>query len=90
MTRPFPSKCAFCGCNHNLISQVTEKKSSFEPEAEFSPGDATLCINCGEMNVLGEDYDLRRPTEEETADMANDPRVKFLREGWLALKATRQ
>jgi hypothetical protein len=48
----------------------------------MTPGSVTMCIKCGEFSVMGDDEMLRKPTKDETNDIDNDPRVKFLREAW--------
>lgn len=49
------SRC--CECNKELDRAGGPR--------EAKSGDFTLCINCGSLNVFGDDLMLRQPTEDE-------------------------
>lgn len=44
------------------------------------PGDFTLCIECGAVNVFDDELRLRKPTAEESADALGDDGIKLMRE----------
>jgi hypothetical protein len=78
------------------ISVETETPESFccECETRFdrasgpatpSPGDLTLCIRCGSLNVFADDLTARRPTDEEYFAAAADSELQELRRAILAV-----
>jgi hypothetical protein len=53
-----------------------------------APGDRTLCLNCGSLNVIDEHLTFRAPTVDEFLEVAKDPDVQRLRRTILKLKQT--
>jgi hypothetical protein len=43
------------------------------------PGDGTLCINCGCLNIFDSDLRLRRPTDDEIFAAAKMPVIQIIR-----------
>jgi len=52
------------------------------------PGDASICLFCGEVSIFAKEGGLREPTEYERRLLAFDTRVQMLRAE--ILKGTRQ
>lgn len=50
-----------------------------------APGDRTLCLQCGSLNVLDERLQFRAPTVDEFLDVAKDPGAQRLRRAILAV-----
>jgi hypothetical protein len=46
-----------------------------KPEHEPRPGDATICIKCGEFLMFGKGLALRLPTEKEYQKYGTDQRI---------------
>jgi hypothetical protein len=40
-----------------------------------SPGDVSLCAQCGAVAMFDADMNLRHPTSDEHQRLANDPRI---------------
>jgi hypothetical protein len=86
VTHQFSTICAFCDYEHELTSAVTERGVRTEPHP--SDGDATLCIKCGEFNIVDQQdaRGLRRPTEQERKELASNPMVKAVADAWRAVR----
>ncbi|MGE5510278.1 MAG: hypothetical protein ACM31O_03390 [Bacteroidota bacterium] len=63
------SVCCECGSSFDLASGP----------ATPQPGDFTLCIRCGSLNVLDEELRLRAPTREEMLSAAANSELQRLR-----------
>ena len=59
--------CPFCGYEHELSSAVT-RRGEHTVEPRMKPGDATLCIRCGEFSVMGFSEMLRKPKSRRKLD----------------------
>jgi ferredoxin len=81
MTRACFTACPFCGYEHERATAIT-KNPAPKVEPRMKPGDATLCIRCGEFSVMGFSEMLRRPSPEEGEMLARDPAVRLVREAW--------
>lgn len=77
------SVCTKCGMKPTAASVVNETGKQATP----SPGDATLCIECGHAMVFDDNMMLRDPTAEEAKMLFSDPRVLVaqyaIRKTWL-------
>lgn len=88
MTRPNFSLCPYCGAEHDVSSAVVrEPAPAVEPR--MKPGDATMCIRCGEFSIMGSDEMLRRPTGTEAIALWRDGRVIAMRLAWSELRQRR-
>jgi len=63
------SPCSECGKVHDMATGPCEPH----------PGNFSLCIECGCLNVYGEDMRLRAPTEDELFMVAQDKEAQSLR-----------
>ena len=54
-----------------------------------SPGDVSLCFECGSLNVFDDDLKLRRPTDEEMLFVAANSEIQELRRSINAFKKER-
>ena len=64
------SPCCECG---KVLELCAGKKNT------PSPGDLSICFDCGGLNVFGQDLRLRKPTDEETFAAAADSEFQTLR-----------
>jgi hypothetical protein len=55
-----------------------------------SPGDFSLCILCGSLNIFDEELKLRQPTVEEYVEATKCPEVQRGRKAILAIKDERE
>jgi hypothetical protein len=69
------SNCPVCGAKH-------DHATSLAYEAAPSPGDAALCIQCGNVAVFADDLTLRQPTPAEQEKLDRDPAVATARAAW--------
>lgn len=69
--------CPFCGQHHDAVTGVGTRGGP-------SDGDATMCIECGQMCVFDRSVDggLRRPTDKEQGDLERNGTVKALVDAW--------
>lgn len=63
-----PVHCSTCGDRLDAASG--------EPGKGPEPGDASLCLNCGDLIVFETATLARPPTDDERADIEADPRVQ--------------
>lgn len=89
MTRTSFTVCPFCGYEADRASAITEKPAP-AVEPTLRPGDASMCIGCGEFSVMGFDEMLRAPTMAEAASLGADPRVQVLRAAWSEIKGKKR
>lgn len=81
MTTVCFTACPFCGHEHNRTTAIT-KSPAPKVEPRMKPGDATLCIVCGEFSVMGFSEMLRKPSPDESSMLERDPAVQMVREAW--------
>ena len=74
-TRLPDSQC--CECGHRVTS-------SGGPDRPL-PGDFTLCIRCGSLNVFAEELTLRAPTDEELLEAAVNSDLQEMRRAILRM-----
>jgi hypothetical protein len=70
--------CAHCGAQRPRARQITGGPVLEQP----APGDAALCVRCGQWNMLGDDCQLRKPSAEEAAMLAASPAFQLARKVW--------
>jgi hypothetical protein len=63
-TRMPDDKCSYCG---ELFNAATAAHCN--PESLPEPGSVSICVRCGELHIFGADFHLRRPTDEELAEL---------------------
>jgi hypothetical protein len=51
------------------------------------PGDMTLCINCGGLNIFASDLSLRKPTKREAREATADDEVQDIHAAIMRAKA---
>lgn len=74
------SRCCECGYESDHASG---------PGAP-TPGDASLCIDCGSLSFFADDMTLRAPTRDEMLAAAVDSELQRLRRIILQAKASRE
>lgn len=65
------STCRKCGRRNDCASGTDG--------ARPTPGDVSICIQCGEVSLFTDAFDLREPTPEEADEIARDPVVTRFR-----------
>jgi hypothetical protein len=70
--------CPFCSKPNKLAIQLNEEDYGQRPE----PGDAMICIRCGEIGILGEDGRLRQPSLTERFEIEEDENIQAQRRAW--------
>jgi hypothetical protein len=65
--------CRVCGIDLDAVSEISREDDGKPVVA--SPGDITVCINCGTVSVMDDNLRLREPTLEETEGLRKDERV---------------
>ncbi|WP_414461850.1 hypothetical protein [Hyphomicrobium sp. DY-1] len=63
-----PATCRTCGKLNDQISGVGHGHSA-------KPGDLSLCIQCGTLSIICDDFSLREPSEDEAAYLERLPDV---------------
>ena len=56
-------------------------------EEDPSPGDLTLCIQCGSWSRWDDAMDLQFPTHEDLRDIAKSKQARKIEREWARLKA---
>lgn len=77
------SVCPWCDVVHDAVTNPTGD------EHTPSPGDGTLCFDCGEWCVFTEDLTLRKPTTDEFIALAADETCRKIRLAWLQVRLRR-
>lgn len=72
MNRMKPDNCLGCG---KLVDAAT---SFADPAAKPSPGDITICLDCGHVMAFADDLKLRSLTDQELIEIAADPEILAL------------
>jgi|GEM_PF-6175249 len=67
--------CRVCGIDLDAVSEISREDSGKELPVVASPGDITVCINCGTVSVMSDELRLREPTHEEMEVVRGDERV---------------
>jgi hypothetical protein len=67
-TRMKSCPCTNCGKMQNAATGVNE-------DCAPSPGDCSICLDCGHLMVFADDLKLRNPTDAEMHEMAGDSRI---------------
>lgn len=57
--------CSIC---HHQLDGATQINGINKPK----PGDVSLCIECGNIAIFGNDLELRQPTSEENQVLQKD------------------
>ena len=86
MTRLNFTVCPFCGAEHEVASAVIDKRIVVTDEPSMRPGHLAICIECGEVSVMGDSEMLRKPTRPEARELKRDAQVSKLREAWQATR----
>ena len=68
--------CPACG-------YAADRTVSIDTSARPKPGDASLCMSCGEASIWQDGMLLRLPTEKEASELSWDSRI------WIAQKYIR-
>lgn len=79
-TRLAPCPCPHCG---KVLDAATPADGVGAP----SPGDATLCIDCGEWCVFNDELKLEKPSDDAYVEIGTDPECRKMRLAWLRMKA---
>jgi hypothetical protein len=66
----FEQTCLHCGRPNNATWALEGTRE------RPSPGDVTMCEECGGWSFFDDELKLRKPTEEEAKEMANDPDIQ--------------
>lgn len=71
------ASCPYCGAQHNRASGVGQP----------SPGDASICIECTEVGVFDHQFSIRKPTEAEAREIAEDEVIGTYRKALISAKS---
>ena len=82
-TRLAPCPCPHCG-------KVLDAASPADGAASPSPGDATLCIYCGEWCVFNDELKLEKPSDDAYVEIGTNPECRRIRSAWLRMETERQ
>jgi uncharacterized protein with PIN domain len=72
------SNCPSCG-------KLLDAASSFK-NAVPSPGDFSICINCGHILVFADDLTVRNPTDAEIVEIAGNRDLILMQKALAAAK----
>ena len=78
------SRCEGCG----TITDCGTTLERFNERVDLKPGDISVCLYCGHLSALGDDFKIRPLTEEEMYRVAGDPRILLVQE--LRAKAVKE
>lgn len=79
-----PNACLNCGKELDSTTMVSEEKIG--PKTRPSPGDFTICIECGHLMVFTKKMRLRNPTDAEILKVAGDKRMMAIQTALAAIK----
>lgn len=65
--------CPYCDYNMDRVSSVNN-------QAQPSPGDVTVCIQCAQVAIFCDDLSLRKTTKEEDRQFRSHPYLLKLQE----------
>lgn len=68
--------CPWCAKHINRASNLDDE--GLKP----NPGDVMLCLDCGEAAIYAADLRLRKPTDDEHVEIADDPDYQKHRLAW--------
>lgn len=68
MSEVAPSSCPWCT---TYVDAAEKSEGCGRP----SPGDVTICLYCARASVFDDAMGLRKPTQEESAELHTDERV---------------
>lgn len=77
------TKCPHCGALHECVSNA-------QGERPPSPGDVTLCFDCGEWCVFDDKLELAKPDDGLMIEIGSNPECYMIRASWLAFNADRK
>ena len=60
-----PTICPTCGYFANAVSSIIR-------HAQPKPGDVSVCLSCGELNVFLDDMSFRPATAEDWQDLSDE------------------
>lgn len=66
-------RCPFC---NYILNAATA--GPHNPDASPEPNDATICINCGGVLIYDEHTRVRKPTDQELAEVMADPNATLM------------
>lgn len=69
----YHANCTACGKSLDSASRMADGK--IDDELMPSPGDITICLQCGHIMAFAEELKLRDLTDEEAISVAGDPDV---------------
>jgi hypothetical protein len=69
--------CPFCGKQIDCATNTDDQKT------EPTPGDFSLCMDCGEWLTFDDHLKVRKPTDEEYLEIAEDKDMRKIRDCWL-------
>jgi len=69
-------QCVFCHAEHDCASSIDQ-------DGKPSPGDMTICIDCGEWNIFDKKMRLRKPTAVEYLEIGFDSRCRAMRDAYI-------
>lgn len=78
--------CPHCGAKLNRTAGVAK---AGKPQPKLQEGAVTMCFACGEWSVFDANLDMRKPTEDELAEIALNPVAQKLREAMDTIRAGR-
>lgn len=69
---PIKTECPYC---HEELDRSTGM-SPYNPEDKKpSPGDVSVCSECGEISIFDQDMNMVKPSDEERAELIQDEHV---------------
>jgi hypothetical protein len=76
--------CPHCGY------RTTKASLECGPVSSPTPGAVSLCLRCGEWSIFDQQLKLRKPTDDEFMEIAEDEDLRRLRMAWVALDQERK
>jgi len=86
-------RCPWCGRQLDLVSEVDLESPEIFAARQPTPGAASFDIACGEFSIFDDDLRLRKPTDAELVEIANNPVCRRLRDAYVRMlieRATKQ
>lgn len=72
--------CPWCGYHISGASPVVDESQ------RAGPGDASMCIDCGQWGVLDAEMQLHKPTLADSIQIAHNPEAQRLHTAWQMMK----
>lgn len=82
-TRTPASLCPHCGA---MITAASDSGLGPTNRNEPKPGDASMCLECGEFLIFDQELKVRLPNDDEVKALDADPRVQRMRRARRALE----